>query len=134
MAITGGCLCGAVRYSIVGVLRNARSCHCAQCRKAFSGAASAYAEVDSDQFSWSSGTRELAQFTSVAGWGLGFCRVCGSTLCGFQNGRVHGVALGSVDGDPGVTIQWHQFVASKAPWHNIGDSAPQYDAGPPEGG
>lgn len=133
MTIRGGCCCGAVRYEVEVSLRNARCCHCAECRKAFSGASSAYAEVDADSFSWTVGEHQVMQYNSpVEGWGLGFCRVCGSTLCGLYNGTVHGVTIGSVEGDPGVRIAMHIFVGSKAPWHEIGGSAPQYEERPPE--
>ena len=43
--VTGGCFCGRVRYRVDAPLRGGRSCHCSRCRKAFSGAGSAYAEV-----------------------------------------------------------------------------------------
>jgi hypothetical protein len=47
---------------------------------------------------------------------------------------VHGVTLGSVDGDPGVQIDMHIFVGSRAPWDHIGGNAPQYPEFPPETG
>jgi len=125
--IEGGCFCGAVRYKIDGALDGARACHCSRCRKAFSGASSAYAEIaDGSKFSWVIGEVELTKYTSALGWGLAFCRICGSTLCGMFNGKVHGVTLGTVDGDPGVQIEMHTFVESKAPWDHIGGSAPQF--------
>lgn len=34
--ITEECFCGAIRYRVNGRLREARSCHCSRCRKAFS--------------------------------------------------------------------------------------------------
>lgn len=52
MTINGSCFCGAIRYQAGGKLRDARSCHCSMCRKAFSSAASAYAVVNSDSFEW----------------------------------------------------------------------------------
>lgn len=127
---TGGCFCGRVRYSIDAPLTNARSCHCSRCRKAFSGAGSAYAEVAAGSFSWISGEAHVTFHESMPGWGLGFCRVCGTTLCGTHEGQVHGVTLGSVDGDPGVQIEMHIFVGSKAPWDHIGGSAPQFEEFP----
>ncbi|HKY92349.1 MAG TPA: GFA family protein [Nevskiaceae bacterium] len=126
--LTGGCFCGRVRYRIDAPLRSARSCHCSRCRKAFSGAASAYAEVEAGSFTWTGGESELTRFESAPGWGLAFCRRCGTTLCGTHDDAVHGVTLGSVDGDPGVRIGMHLFVGSKAPWDHIGGDAPQYQA------
>ena len=129
--IVGGCFCGKVRFEVSAPLRAARSCHCSKCRKAFSGAGSAYAEVEPGAFRWTSGEERLVQYESQPGWGLQFCGNCGTTLCGTQAGSVHGVTLGSVDGDPGVEIEMHLFVGSKAPWDHIGGSAPQYEERPP---
>ncbi len=94
---------------------------------ASSGASSAYAEIaDGSKFSWVIGEVELTKYTSALGWGLAFCRICGSTLCGIFDSKVHGVTLGTVDGDPGVQIEIHTFVGSKAAWDHIGGSAPQF--------
>lgn len=126
--IEGECFCGAIRYKIDGELTNARACHCSRCRKAFSGASSAYAELsDPGSFTWVAGENNLQCYTSQEGWGLAFCKTCGTTLCGTHLGRVHGVTLGSVNGDPGVEITAHIFVGSKAPWDHICGSAPQYE-------
>ncbi len=130
MMLTGGCFCGDVEYRIDGELSNARSCHCSRCRKAFSGAGSAYAEVVPGAFTWVRGEDQLSHYTSEAGWGLCFCRHCGTTLCGEFQGQVHGVTLGSVNEDPGVEIGVHLFVGSKAPWDHIGGTAPQFEEFP----
>ena len=131
--IEGGCFCGAVRYQIDDVLGRASACHCSGCRKAFSGASSAYAEiVDSSKFSWTAGESKITKHNSTQGWGLAFCSICGSTLCGIFDGKVHGVTLGTIDGDPGVQIDMHTYVGSKAPWDHIGGSAAQYDEASPE--
>ena len=125
--ITGECFCGSVQYEIDGPLMNARSCHCSRCRKAFSGASSAFAEIgDNSGFRWTAGDDKVHQYESEKGWGLGFCSNCGSTLCGLYQGKVMGVTLGTIDGDPGVEIERHIFVESKAPWDHIGGSAPQF--------
>jgi len=125
--IQGGCFCHSVRYELIGSLHSARSCHCSRCRKAFSGASSAYAELaPTSSLEWLSGESLLTIHETGAGWGMGFCSKCGSTLCGLHNGEVHGLTLGCVDGDPGVEIERHIFVGSKAPWDQIGGDAKQY--------
>ena len=131
--VDGGCHCGEVRYRIEGPLGRASACHCSRCRKVFSGASSAYAEIPpGSQFSWVSGIDKLTEYVVAEGWTAAFCRICGSTLCGMSANQVHGVTLGSVDGDPGVQLEMHTFVGSKAPWDHIGGSAPQFEEGYPD--
>lgn len=132
MTINGSCFCGAVTYRIEGKLRDARSCHCSMCRKAFSAQASAYALVDSNEFSWVSGENLLTSYESNNGAGLQFCSKCGSTLCGIYKGKIHGVTLGCVEGDPDIALKWHIFVGSKASWETIPEGVPQYEEWPPE--
>jgi hypothetical protein len=124
--LTGGCFCGRVRYRVSAPLRPARSCHCSRCRKAFSGAGSAYAEIELGSFGWTQGECHITRFETTPGWGLCFCGVCGTTLGGLQGADIHGVTLGSINGDPGVQIAMHIFVGSKAPWDHIGGDAPQF--------
>ena len=130
----GSCFCGAVTYRVNGQLRDARSCHCSRCRKAFSAQASAFALVDPGDFVWLSGEELLTSYESQKGAGLKFCSRCGSTLCGTYDGQVIGVTLGCVDGDPGVALQRHIFVGSKAPWETIAEGIPQYVEFPPTEG
>lgn len=132
MPIKGSCFCGAVAYEVRGALHNARSCHCSMCRKAFSAQASAYAEIEPGSFRWTSGEELLTSYDSGNGGGLRFCSICGSTLCGMVEGRVHGVTLGCVDGDPGVSIAMHIFVGSKAPWEVLPEGIVAYLEEPPE--
>lgn len=131
--ISGGCFCGSVSYQLEGSLQNGRACHCSRCRKAFSGASSAYAELSpGSRIRWEG--REFLSQSAQTGWAIGFCSRCGSTLCGLLDGEVHGLTLGCVDGDPGVEIEMHIFVGSKAPWDHIGGDAPRYDEFPEAGG
>jgi hypothetical protein len=44
-----------------------------------------------------------------------------------------GIALGTLDDDPGVRPESHIFVRSKAPWFEITDDLPQYEGYPPCG-
>ena len=130
MTITGECFCGAATYKVSGKLRDARSCHCSRCRKAFGSQASAYALVNSTEFEWLSGEDLLTSYIGERGAGLMFCSRCGSTLCGVVDGDVHGVTLGCVNGDPEIEIGRHIFVGSKAAWEVIPEGVTTFEKGP----
>lgn len=132
MTITGECFCGEVTYQINGKLGDATSCHCSRCRKAFSAQASAYALVEADKFQWLSGEDHLTSYVGKHGFGLQFCSKCGSTLCGVFDGKIHGVTLGCVNGDPEMEIGKHIYVGSKASWEVIPENVLQYEEGAPE--
>lgn len=132
MPIAGECFCGEVRYQVTGKLRDARSCHCSRCRKAFSSQASAYALVNPEEFNWVAGKELLTSYTGQHGFGLQFCSKCGSTLCGIFKGTIHGVTLGCVNGDAKIELGRHIYVGSKASWEAIPDGVPQYLEGAPE--
>ena len=132
MNVTGECFCGEVKYRIEGSLRDARSCHCSRCRKAFSSQASAYALVNPSEFHWVYGSDLLTTFSSQHGFGLQFCSKCGSTLCGIYQDEVHGVTLGCLNEDPQIEIGRHIFVGSKASWEVISESVTQYQEHAPE--
>jgi len=132
MAITGECFCGEVQYRVSGVLRDARSCHCSRCRKAFSSQASAYALVNPQEFKWLSGESLLTSCVNKDGFGFKFCSKCGSTLCGVVNKIIHGVTLGCVNGDPEIELDRHIYVGSKASWEIIPEGVPQYQKDGPD--
>lgn len=130
LSISGECFCGAVSYEVSGKLRDARSCHCSRCRKAFSSQASSYALVDPAEHKWLTGEELLTSFTGQHGAGLMFCSRCGSTLCGVLDDAVHGVALGCVNGDPEIEIGRHIFVGSKAAWEVMPEGVVAFEEGP----
>ncbi|MDJ0709525.1 MAG: GFA family protein [Woeseiaceae bacterium] len=116
MSLTGECFCGAVKYEVTGPLFDPLSCHCSRCRKAFSSQSSNYARIDPGGFRWVSGEENLTAYVGTHGFGLLFCRICGSTLCGTFNESVHGITLGCLNEDPELEEIHHIFVDSKASW------------------
>ena len=126
VAITGECFCGKVKYQINRILRNAVSCHCSRCRKAFSSQASAYSLVEPKEFEWITGDKLLTSYVNKKGFSIQFCSKCGSTLCGILDGAIHGVTLGCVNGDPNIELGRHIYVGSKASWEVIPECVLQY--------
>jgi len=132
MSISGECFCGDITYEILGKLRDARSCHCSRCRKAFSAQASAHALVNPSEFRWLTGEEQLTSYLGEHGFGFQFCSKCGSTLCGVFEETVHGVTLGCTNGDLDVEIGRHIFVGSKAPWEIIPAGVVTFKEGAPQ--
>lgn len=126
--LQGGCLCQCVRYSIQGALSQAVLCHCQICRKAQGSAFSARGNVPAAAFRWVRGEHLVRYYESSDGHYRGFCVECGSPLIMRKRDRPHtfGLALGSLDSDPGVRLEAHVYVMSKAPWYEVMDPLPQF--------
>lgn len=130
MAIQGSCLCGAVRYEVTGPVTGAGHCHCSMCRKSHGAAFATWGFVDPEHFRWTSGEDQVSAYVSSPGHERCFCRKCGAPLVARQQGEIREVVLASIDGDPGIRPSEHIFVGSKAVWHDITDSLPQWPAFP----
>jgi hypothetical protein len=68
----------------------------------------------------------LTTYANQQGFGLQFCKQCGSTLCGIYQNEVHGVTLGCLNEDPQIEIGRHIFVGSKANWERMPEGVQQY--------
>jgi hypothetical protein len=125
--LTGGCLCGAVRFEVTGPPVSSSYCHCHRCQRRSGTAASANAKVRSEDFHIVQGAELVAGWKPEDGARKCFCRECGGHLFS-ELGDSIGVRLGAFDGDPGVRPQWRQWVASAAVWEPIPDDGlPRYE-------
>lgn len=125
----GGCLCGAIRFTITGGIRNIIYCHCSQCRKAQGSAFATNGIVDAGKFKLESGTNELTGYESTLGQTKYFCRHCGSPIMS-KNSSVPDqirVRLGTIESDISERPEGHIFVTSKADWEDIAGELPQYE-------
>jgi hypothetical protein len=130
--ITGGCLCGDVRYEVTGPFLRAGHCHCSRCRRHSGAAVLTQGRVRREDFRLVSGEESLRVYRPGEGAAAkAFCVRCGSSLFGgtWPEGPEVSIRLGSVDGDPGIRPQYHTFVDSRAPWDEITDDLPRH-AGP----
>ena len=74
----GGCLCGSVRYRVIGSPRSSSLCFCRSCRLASGSPSVAWLVVDVSQFELLSG--QIARFQSSPHVTRGFCPKCGTPL------------------------------------------------------
>jgi hypothetical protein len=123
LPLTGGCLCGGVRFEVTEPLLSAGYCHCTRCQRRTGTAASAQARIAPRSLRLLSG-EELVRGWDPADGGFTkcFCSACGSALWSRSpDGEIVGVRLGAFDGDPGIRPSVRTFVAYAAPWEPIPD-------------
>jgi hypothetical protein len=134
MPLTGGCLCGAVRYEIAEPLRSASYCHCTRCQRRTGTAASANGSVAPGALRVNAGEELVGSWDPGDGGSLKcFCTRCGGAVWSHNPATgAYGIRLGTLDHDPGIRPQYHQFVAYAVPWEPIPeDGLPRYDEGRP---
>jgi hypothetical protein len=124
LPLTGGCMCGAVRFEVEAPLVSAGWCHCTRCRRRTGTPASVQARVAPGSLRLRSGEEALREYVpDDGGWPKVFCGECGSALWSRSpdDPGVFSVLLGAFDGDPGIRPGYRQFVAYAAPWEPIPD-------------
>ncbi|MBU1691794.1 MAG: GFA family protein [Gammaproteobacteria bacterium] len=131
--VTGGCLCGAVRFEIDGPIRNIVYCHCSQCRKAQGSAFATNGIVRASGFRITAGEDVLTGYVSTPGQTKFFCKICGSPILSKSESRPDDVRvrLGTIDSDIEERPVAHIFATSKANWEEISGDLPQYEAWEP---
>ena len=123
LPLTGGCLCGAMRFEVPAPLVSASYCHCTRCQRRTGTTASAQARAEPGSFHIVSGDAHVRLYTPETGFEKAFCVECGSALFS-RDPDAHetiSVRLGAFDADPGICPQWRQFVAYAAPWESTPD-------------
>jgi hypothetical protein len=134
LPLTGGCLCGGVRFELTKPFRRANHCHCSLCRRHSGTFGLTQGRVPRDGFRLVEGDELIRVYRPPGGTSVkAFCSVCGSSLFGgtWPDGPEVSVRLGSLDGDPGIRPQYHSWVDSKAPWDRLpADGLPRYPEAP----
>jgi hypothetical protein len=123
LPLTGGCLCGGVRYEVTEAPVKATYCHCTRCQRRTGGAVSAQARIVPGSLRLLQG-RELVRGWQPPDEGFEkcFCSECGSALWSRSpDGEIWSVRMGTFDSDPGVRPSHRQFVAYAAVWEPIPD-------------
>ena len=131
----GGCLCGAIRYTVTAPITALRVCHCTHCQKNTGTGASVNVVVASKDFAITQGTPK--RFTTKADSGRTllrhFCGDCGSPLYAYReaNPERYVVKAGTLDDTSGLKIAAHIWTRSKRPWSHIDPACEQFETSPP---
>lgn len=122
--ITGGCQCGAVRYSLASTPTGAHFCHCRMCQRAVGGPFAALCAVPVGDLSWTAA--QPAWFASSNLARRPFCPLCGTPLgFGYNDSARINVTIGSLDDPEIAPIGVHYGVEAKWSCVVLADGLPQ---------
>ncbi|MEM9278659.1 MAG: GFA family protein [Pseudomonadota bacterium] len=123
----GGCLCGAVRYTVKGELLWSGYCHCESCRRQTSSPVACFFGVYEKDMMFHG--ESLAIYESSQGVERSFCKVCGSPISYVTRERPGEIELYTATLDfpervaPTEHVHWHE----RLPWFCIKDNLPKHE-------
>lgn len=136
MAITGGCLCGSVRYEAEGATAFAGNCHCRDCQRVTGSAYMPVLGFPQDAVTVS-GTVKYFQRRGDSGQCCydGFCPECGARLLARAD-SIPGILMiqaGSLDDPSEYQPQFDVYTASAQPWDHMDPALQKFSRMPPLG-
>jgi hypothetical protein len=124
----GGCLCGAVRYTLRGAPDWSAHCHCRSCQKATGAAFTSWVGIKRVHFEIISG--HLAVYNSSRGVERGFCSKCGTSLTYVAENRWPGqisILAPTLD-DPRIAAPTaHVNIQDRLSWVRLNDGLPAHE-------
>lgn len=123
----GSCLCGEVRFEVIGPFERFFLCHCQRCRKGTGSAHAANLFSTTATLNWLSGEEKLREFQVPETRHSGaFCSDCGSPMPTLHGQRIK-VPAGSLDTEITIKPNAHIFMEDKAGWDNELEKVEKYD-------
>jgi hypothetical protein len=118
-AITGGCYCGNIRYSVKSAPFHQANCHCENCRRAIGAQAVAWVTVKRSDFRYEKGPP--ADYRTATGAWRTFCHDCGTSLTYESDGRPDEIDIttASLDHPEGFPPRKDVFPEEKLPWTHL---------------
>jgi hypothetical protein len=129
-SITGGCLCGSIRYTLSQPVDKVVACHCSHCQKISGAACSHNAIVPASAFTVTSGTPKRYADKADSGNTLFrfFCPDCGSSLYSQREKAPDLVVLkvGTLDQHGDMKLVMNIWTKSARPWIPLDPQVPQF--------
>jgi hypothetical protein len=124
--LTGGCLCGAIRYEAHGPLFHQTVCHCSICRRSAGAPMVAWFSMKLADFAITAG--QPSHYRSSARAVRSCCPTCGTQLTFKYDGLEEiDVTVCSLDDPAAVAPHDHTYVSSQLPWVRLDDGLPRHD-------
>ena len=132
--LTGGCLCGDIRYEVTGPPQRVFICHCTDCQQQSGSAFGMSLVVNEEDFHLTQGKPKTITSKSAAGRDkLGaFCPQCGTRIFHKTDTRKGKVSLkpGTLDDTQVLKPDIHIWTVSKQPWVTIPEDMEAHEKSP----
>lgn len=107
-------------------------CHCNMCRKFHGAAFASFGEAKPENFRWTQGEEDLAEYVGTNNSIRRFCKTCGSSMTfqpSYDNDGLIEFTLGTLDSPINERPDAHIFTGYKANWFDIEGHLPQHAEG-----
>lgn len=119
--VTGGCLCGRVRYEAEVFLQNGYICHCKICQRSTGQPAEITVLIKAGTLKYSN--EEPKYYTSSGSGKRGFCAHCGSRIVWqalrTEDDWLTNVTVGTLDNPAEVRVTRHIYADTQLPWYRL---------------
>lgn len=132
MDLTGGCLCGAIRYYSDAAPVRVVVCHCINCQKQSGTAFSLVVSVPSEGLLLEGVPTDYADVSEAGSAVLRrFCGICGSPLLSELASRpdVSFIKSGTLDDTSWLRPEAHIWCRSAQPWIYVDPTLPRFERG-----
>jgi len=133
-SFSGGCACGATRYTCSAKPIVSYACHCTDCQKRTGSAFGVSVQVPADSVILEQGDPRERQRTGASGNIVSslFCPDCGTTVMSFSHARtnIRVIAAGTLDDPSWVPIMAHIWTGSAMKWFPMSPEIDNFPAAP----
>ncbi len=125
--LTGGCLCGSVRYGTASPVSAATFCHCRSCRRASGAHSLPWITVARAGLHWL-GSAAPTHYASSPGVTRSFCARCGTPLAYASDASpaTLDLTVGSLDDPSAIAPADHTWMEDALPWDRPADGRPAH--------
>lgn len=129
--VTGGCLCGRVRYEAEVFLQNGYICHCTICQRSTGQPAEITVLIKAGTLRYLQD--EPTYYASSAFGKRGFCGTCGSRLVWQaiqpEDDWLTNLTVGTLDRPAEARMSRHIFADMQLPWYRVCEDLPKLASG-----
>jgi len=129
MGLTGGCMCGAVRYELKSDPFDCGWCHCRTCQLSSGAPAMVFASVNEGDLVWTRGEDKVKSVRSSSFGHRDFCAQCGTPFLMRVDHQPETIdfSVATLDHPEAIAPGFHIFWRSKIGWFEPRDELPRHD-------